>query len=182
MKPPFARNFIFFYTRRNTFKKERLSDVLSWAKVEETDEKGKKAGINATVFSYLLAMTDPKEYPYCKPVAYNAVVDTLLSKIERCSDPIDRILHCQTIYKELLHILENEYGLHDGNLLDIHSLGYLLAHSKKNQRATISPIQSMSLNNYIKLMAKSQSNPKISGGSMPTPTYGIFSIIRSVNV
>ncbi len=119
--------------------KERLSDVLSWAKVEETDEKGKKSGINATVFSYLLAMTDPKEYPYCKPVAYNAVVDTLFSKIERCSDPIDRILHCQTIYKELLHILENEYGLYDGNLLDIHSLGYLLAHSKKESKNNDKP-------------------------------------------
>ena len=73
--------------------KERLSDVLSWAKVEETDEKGKKAGIGATVFSYILAMTDPKMFPFCKPVAYNAVVDTFLSKNERCSDPIDRILH-----------------------------------------------------------------------------------------
>ena len=107
--------------------------------MEETDEKGKKSGINATVFSYLLAMTNPKEYPYCKPVAYNAVVDALLSKNERCSDPIDRILHCQTIYKELLHILENEYGLHDGNLLDIHSLGYLLAHSKKESKNNDKP-------------------------------------------
>lgn len=120
--------------------RERLTDTLAWAKVTETAEKGKKAGINATVFSYILAMTNPKEFPFCKPVAYNAVVDTLLGKDKRCSDQIERIIHCQAIYKELLHVLENECGLVDGNLLDIHSLGYLLSHSiKKPQGGVVRP-------------------------------------------
>lgn len=124
---------LFLLYHSETPLKQRLVDVLKWAKVQELADKGKKAGINATVFSYFLAMTDPKEYPYCKPIAYNALVDSFLTKKERRTDPIERISHCQTIYKELLHVLENEYGLIDGNLLDIHSLGYLLSHCNKTE-------------------------------------------------
>ena len=127
---------LFLLYNTETPLKQRLMNLLEWAKVQELSEGGKKSGINATVCSYFLAMTDPKEYPYCKPIAYNALVDYFLSNNERQTDQVERILHCQIFYKELLRILEKEYGLINGNLLDVHSLGYFLSSVKSDHKST----------------------------------------------
>ena len=42
---------------------KRLAEFLERAQVKVVDDDDKKAGINGTVCSYFLAMTDPEEYP-----------------------------------------------------------------------------------------------------------------------
>lgn len=111
----------------------RLAEFLEKAKQKKLDYDGKQAGINGTVCSYFLAMTNPKKYPFCKPVAYNALVDMVLPDSDKQTNPKKRILHCRQLYKNLLNILENEYGLANGNFLDVHSLGYLLSHNKSKK-------------------------------------------------
>jgi 5-methylcytosine-specific restriction protein B len=100
----------------------RLRHFLSWANVEPIPGENKKRGINATVASYLLAVSNPRQYAYCKPTAYNSAVKYLLGIRERRTDPVERFLHCTKFYQDVLNILEHEYGLSDGNLFDVHSL------------------------------------------------------------
>jgi 5-methylcytosine-specific restriction protein B len=104
---------------------ERLRIFLEWSKVELTSESGKKSGINGTVCSYLLAMANPSEYSFCKPSVYEFFVKNLLDWKERKVDPIERILHCREIYRALLEYLERVHGLEKGNLLDVHTLGFM---------------------------------------------------------
>jgi hypothetical protein len=110
----------------------RIKRFLEWAKIKPVPGEKKKTGINATVCSYFLCMANPRRYTYCKPVAYNDAVKALLSKNELKTDPIERIIHCQQLYSEILSFLEQNYGLEDGNLLDVHSLCYLF-HTEKWQ-------------------------------------------------
>ncbi|MGA1796292.1 MAG: hypothetical protein ACMUIL_10590 [bacterium] len=102
----------------------RLKRFLEWSKVETISGAAdtKKRGITPTVVSYLLAISNPKEYAYCKPNSYKASVTELLGKDTIRRDPVERIIHCTELYKNILDILEKEYGLKDGNLLDVHSL------------------------------------------------------------
>lgn len=105
---------------------ERLRKFLDWARVEPVPGEKKKKGINPTVTSYLLALSDPQRYAYCKPIAYNAGVVHFLGKQEQRNVPIERLLHCNEFYREILDLLTSEYGLQDGNLFDVHSLLYFL--------------------------------------------------------
>ena len=108
--------------------KERLQAFLKWAELKPVPDSNKKSGINATVCSYFLAMSDPLNYSFCKPSVYEYFVKNLLSSDARIFDPVDRILHCQKIYQELLKKLEKQHGLESGNLLDVHTLGYMFNH------------------------------------------------------
>lgn len=112
-----------FYGSTNLL--DRISNFLDWAEVKPIQGEDKKQGINGTACSYFLALAKPKEYSYCKPTAYKAAVSALLSQEDIKKDPAERIVHCKEIYSEVLKVLENEYGLIDGNLLDVHSLFYL---------------------------------------------------------
>ena len=104
--------------------KERLDSFLTWTKVKRVTGENKKIGINATSCSYFLALSNPYEYPFCKPSAYKEAVRTLLDSSAVVKDPVDRIVHCRSLYKNVLNLLTNEYGLKNGNLLDVHSLFY----------------------------------------------------------
>lgn len=100
----------------------RMRRFLDWAQVMPIPEKNIKKGINATVASYFLAMSNPREYPFCKPAAYSSAVSELMGKTAVREDPVGRVIHCQEFYSEVLTFLEDEYGLEDGNLLDVSSM------------------------------------------------------------
>jgi hypothetical protein len=104
--------------------KERLDSFLTWTKVKKIPGENKKIGVNATSCSYFLSLSNPNEYPFCKPSAYKEAVRTLLDGSALVKDPVDRIVHCRLLYKDVLNLLTNEYGLKNGNLLDVHSLFY----------------------------------------------------------
>ena len=103
----------------------RLTKFHQWSKLTPISGEKKKQGFNPMVISYLLVMSNPKEYAFCKPKVYNPAVENLLGKDKRQTKPIERILHCQQFYKQVLQYLEENHNLIDGNLLDVHSLFYL---------------------------------------------------------
>lgn len=103
----------------------RLKRFLEWAKVEAIQGESKKKGFKLPVASYLLAMTDPQEYPFCKPSVYNKSAVILIGQEAKKSDPVEKWIYCKDFYSRVLKTLEKEYGLVDGNLLDVHSLLYL---------------------------------------------------------
>ncbi|NWF54259.1 MAG: AAA family ATPase [Syntrophaceae bacterium] len=103
----------------------RLRRFLDWAKVESLPGEAKKKGFKLTVASYLLAMTDPRRYPFCKPSVYNKSSFFLIGEEAKKSDPVEKWVHCKEFYSQVLKLLEKDYGLVDGNLLDVHSLLYL---------------------------------------------------------
>src|SRR5208283_2759060 len=100
----------------------RLKRFLDWAKVIPIPEKNIKKGINATVASYFLAMSNPRKYPFCKPAVYISAVSELMGKATVREDTVGRIIHCQEFYSEVLSFLEKKYGLVNGNLLDVSSM------------------------------------------------------------
>ncbi len=100
----------------------RLRRFLDWAKVMLIPEKNIKKGINATVASYFLAMSNPRTYPFCKPAAYSSATSELMGKTAVREDAVGRVIHCQKFYSEVLSLLEDKYGLVDGNLLDVSSM------------------------------------------------------------
>lgn len=109
----------------------RVRRFLEWAKVQPIPETKKKKGIKDVVCSYLLCISNPREYAFCKPSAYNPAVTELLGKSAVQSNSVERILHCGELYLEVLQFLKENYGLEDGNLLDVHSIFYFLQ-SKEN--------------------------------------------------
>jgi hypothetical protein len=104
----------------------RLESFLDFSAMEKIDGDSKRIGINPIVCSYFLCVSNPREYPFCKPVAYNSLTEKLLPAGEIKKNPVERIIHCREFYSEILAILEAEYGLENGNLLDVHSIAYLL--------------------------------------------------------
>lgn len=110
----------------------RLKKFLKWAKVEPIPDKKMKKGMSASVASYLLAMSAPRQYPFCKPVVYNRAVTELLGKDAVRHDPVERILHCKEVYSAVLDFLEREHGLVEGNLLDVHSMFYCFQEKDKD--------------------------------------------------
>jgi len=115
---------------------KRLESSLEWSKPKPVPESSKKSGINGTVCSYLLSISDPAVYPYCKPVAYNYAVGVVLDEAEKRKDPIERIIHCRDLYSAVLNVLKDEYDLKNGNLLDVHSIFYVLSwYAEKEKEA-----------------------------------------------
>jgi len=116
----------------------RLRRFLDWAKVEAVPGEEKlKAGINPSVCSYFLAVSDARKYPYCKPVAYNSAVAELLGKAAVRRDRAERIVHCKEVYSDVLQFLEENYGLENGNYFDVHSLFYFFQHKDKEEGFSI---------------------------------------------
>jgi MoxR-like ATPase len=110
----------------------RLRRFLDWAKVVPIPERNAKKGINATVTSFFLAMSNPRRYAFCKPVAYSSAVSELMGKSAVREDPVERVIHCQEFYLEVLQFLEDEYGLEDGNLLDVSSMFFCFQDKDKD--------------------------------------------------
>ena len=104
----------------------RFRSFTQWAHLKKVENENKKMGINPIAASYFIAISNPKEYPLCKVQIYNYIVSNFTMGEEVKKDPSDRWAHCKEAYTELLNILRNDYGLRDGNLFDIHSIGYFL--------------------------------------------------------
>jgi hypothetical protein len=100
----------------------RLRKFIEWAKVGPIPGENKKSGFSPQVASYLLAMSDPLKYAFCKPSVYKNVVRHLVEDEERKTDSVGRIFHCKEIYSNVLSLLQREYNLQEGNLLDVHSI------------------------------------------------------------
>ena len=105
---------------------DRIDAFVPWARMDDRD--GKKRIITSNACSFLLAVSAPKHAAFCKPSVYSAAAKALLEGGPLRATPHSaRLVHCAELYKAALEILEAEYGLHDGNLFDVHSLFYNIA-------------------------------------------------------
>eukprot|EP01022_Parablepharisma_sp_SALTPOND_P021343 TRINITY_DN4156_c0_g6_i1.p3 TRINITY_DN4156_c0_g6~~TRINITY_DN4156_c0_g6_i1.p3 ORF type:complete len:553 (+),score=71.70 TRINITY_DN4156_c0_g6_i1:286-1944(+) len=104
--------------------KVRLNRFFDETALQEVEENGRtiRRGCKPLLASYYLAMSAPREMAFSKYTEYNAMAKVLLPEEERRKNPIDRQIHANDFYAELLLFLEKEYGLKEGNLLDIHSI------------------------------------------------------------
>jgi|GEM_PF-2903632 len=100
----------------------RIRTFLDWAKLRPSPEPVKKMGFTPLVCSYFLAMHDPREYAFLKPSVYSGAVKNLLPVDPKLNEPAAKIVHCTDLYKKILPVLERDYGLEGGNLLDVHSI------------------------------------------------------------
>lgn len=92
---------------------DRIATFVKWGGMREK-KKGKetqKIGLNATTVSYLLSMSAPALYAFCKPSVYKGAVQVLLGKDQVESDPIRRIVHCTDFYKTALELFRTRHGL-----------------------------------------------------------------------
>ena len=89
-------------------------------------DAGKKLGINLTVTSYLLAMSDPTQYAFCKPNVYKAAAKALLSTDVDGNSPA-RLVHTTEFYKSCLKLFQERYHLPFSDLQHVHIAFYVMA-------------------------------------------------------
>jgi hypothetical protein len=107
----------------------RAERFLSWGETQEASE-GKTAEITGTTASYLLSLSDPQEYAFCKTQrAYRPAVKALLGDNEVRSDWPERIAHARAFYNEVLSILQEEYDLPFFDLMHVH-IAFFLAENE----------------------------------------------------
>ena len=112
----------------------RLRRFLEWGKVESLPGESKKKGFNLSAASYLLSMKDPRSYPFCKPRVYNRSAAALIGEEAKKADPVEKWTNCREFYSKILALLEKDYGLVNGNLLDVHSLMYLFTSMEEKEQ------------------------------------------------
>ncbi len=111
---------------------DRAERFLSWGKPREASG-GKTAEITGTTASYLLSLSDPQEYAFCKTRrAYRPAVKALLGDNEVRSDWPERIAHARAFYKTVLSILKEEYGLPFFDLMHVHIAFFLAENEVEN--------------------------------------------------
>lgn len=99
---------------------ERVRSFLEWGKGFEVED-GKRAGLDGTVASYLLALSDPEEYAFCDAShVYKLAVVALLGKEEVRAEWPERIEHAQRFYKTVLEILKDQHDLPLFHLMHVH--------------------------------------------------------------
>lgn len=98
----------------------RVRRFREWGSERKTEE-GKTAALRSTVASYLLCLSDPQEFAFCKTQkAYRPAAQVLLGEEEIPSDADERVAHARDFYKEVLSIFEEEYDLPFFDLMHVH--------------------------------------------------------------
>lgn len=92
---------------------------FDWSKPHKT--KGEKTiGVDGTVISYLLAMSDPKRHAFCKPMIYRQSAEVLLGEEQIENDAILRIQHCTDFYSAALELFQTKHNLPFTDLMHCH--------------------------------------------------------------
>jgi 5-methylcytosine-specific restriction protein B len=102
----------------------RVENFHRWAKVRDSGD-GKKVGINLTTTSYLLAMSDPTLYAFCKPSVYAAAAKALMGVGDE-GNTSERLVHTTELYKAALILFQDRYGLPFEDLQHVHIAFYLM--------------------------------------------------------
>jgi len=105
---------------------DRVERFIGWGEEREIED-GKTAGLDGTVASYLLFLSDPQQYAFCKTArAYRPAVEALLGDEEFRSNWPERIAHARDFYREALEIFQEEHGdLPFFDLMHVHIAFYL---------------------------------------------------------
>lgn len=108
---------------------DRIAAFLKWGGVREVKagKEAKKVGFNATAASYLLAMSAPARYAFCKPKVYEAATRVLLGPEHVESDQVRRVVHCTDFYKAALELFQSRFGLDRfTDLMHCHAAFYIM--------------------------------------------------------
>jgi hypothetical protein len=105
---------------------DRVKRFIDWGEEREIED-GKTAGLDGTVASYLLFLSDPQQYAFCKTArAYRPAAEALLGEGEVRSDWPERVAHARDFYREALEIFQEEHGdLPFFDLMHVHIAFYL---------------------------------------------------------
>lgn len=105
---------------------DRVERFIDWGE-DRKIEDGKTAGLDGTVASYLLFLSDPQQYAFCKTSrAYRPAVKALLGDGEVRSDWPERVTHARDFYRETLRIFQQEHkDLPFFDLMHVHIAFYL---------------------------------------------------------
>lgn len=97
----------------------RIDRFVKWSNQGEP-------GANVTTASYLLAMSDPGRYAFCKPETYRKAAIALLGTngVER--DDIKRVVHATEFYNACLRRFQDRFGLPFSDLMHVHIAFYLM--------------------------------------------------------
>lgn len=104
---------------------DRLRRFLEWGALRSLPEE-KEGEVNATVASYLLAVTSPATIAFCKPSYYAKAVRALLGRDHFEGDPVERVLHATRFYGAALRLFQDEFGLPFRDLMHVHIAFFLM--------------------------------------------------------
>lgn len=107
----------------------RLDAFLSWSKLRKATD-GKQLGFNATVSSYLLAMSAPEHYAFCKPTAYKPAAAALLGEDQVEFDQTKRLQHCMDFYRAALSLFRDKHRLPFSDLMHCHIAFFIMTEKK----------------------------------------------------
>lgn len=97
----------------------RVDRFVEWGRADPLPD-GKERRLDGTVASYLLAMSAPARYAFCKPTVYAAAADALLGETPAFDTEGARVDHCTRFYRALLPVFRNDHGLPFSDLLHVH--------------------------------------------------------------
>jgi len=105
--------------------KTRLVRFFDWGDYHKGSD-GSTIGFNATTASYLLAVSNPQQYAFCKPSVYKAAAKALLGSDKVITDPTDRICHATDFYKAALALFVDPHELPFTDLMHSHIAFYVM--------------------------------------------------------
>lgn len=104
---------------------DRVDAFVAWGSSFPADGDRNRS-INATVASYLLAVSDPARYAFCKPRVYTAAAKALIGEHVSPKEPGRRVADCTDLYTALLPMLRDRFGLPVSDLMHVHIACYLV--------------------------------------------------------
>ena len=98
----------------------RTERFLAWGKGADP-----RKTVNATVTSYLLAVSAPEQYAFCKPTVYKEAARALLG-LQAIPAGAERLEHITRFYEKVFWLLRENYDLPVTDLMHVHIAFYLL--------------------------------------------------------
>ncbi|HCS51548.1 AAA family ATPase [Rubinisphaera sp.] len=117
---------------KNSLEK-RIQDFFEWSKMQKGTSQT-KSGINPTCISYLLSVSNPKEYAYCKPSVYEKAAKALDATTPLTSsgklDKVARLVHATEFYKRALRAFQKRHKLPFEDLMHVHIAFFVMSESQ----------------------------------------------------
>ena len=98
----------------------RVKSFLDWGGVAKHKSEEGPIGFNPTGVSYLLCVSNPQKYAFCKPDNYRLAATALLGAEAVEADAIKRIGHAAAFYTEALRIFREKHDLPFTDLMHVH--------------------------------------------------------------
>ena len=109
----------------------RIKKFLDWAGVSHHKSDADSTGFNATVVSYLLCVSNPQKYAFCKPDNYRLAATTLLGPNAVETNPIRRIGHATAFYTEALRLFREKHHLPFTDLMHVHIAFWIMREDRE---------------------------------------------------